>query len=481
MVKRFTSSSSVAATSLVLLLACSAPSYAQSSSDMLYYDVGGAAPFSISAGRGHRPSELGLGVRWNADARCGNFNIGATVSNQLNGLTNGFQNLMGNVVQNAKGAVASLPAMIIQRAHPQLYDLLSNGVLQGRVDYDKTKLSCQSMAEQMADMAMGEGMQQRAMAENWQDTAMATDDAVAAQEVVDEEAGNDGTTWVGGEKRGGRGQDPIRVVEDVAQAGYNILHGRSDPNSNESVSGGGGGWGSVSTDDGTWPGGGGLAGSAGGGSGDCDGGMCTVWGSPTDAAEWTRSVIGDTEIRVCDDCEKIQGQAGTGLVTALEEEQEEIRSKLVDLVSGASEPSPSNLREVSGGSGLVVSRGVIESLQSDPDAGLLVQRLSGEMAMARTLTKAIWARRLLLAGSSEPGVSGNSEAVTALDRKLQSLNRDIDALQSEMEIRQALANNAANMALQRSTSRKVGNSVGETTRPEALLDNRGRPIEDEEE
>lgn len=52
------------------------------------------------------------------NATCGNFDIGATVSNQLNGITNGFQNLMGTVVQNAQSAVASLPAMVIQRANP---------------------------------------------------------------------------------------------------------------------------------------------------------------------------------------------------------------------------------------------------------------------------------------------------------------------------------------------------------------------------
>ena len=36
------------------------------------------------------------------------------------------------VIQNATSAVASLPALIIQRADPGLYNLLTNGILQAR-------------------------------------------------------------------------------------------------------------------------------------------------------------------------------------------------------------------------------------------------------------------------------------------------------------------------------------------------------------
>ncbi len=58
---------------------------------------------------------------------------------------------MGSIVQNATQAVMSLPALIIQRANPGLYELLSNGVMQGRIDFDRSKLTCQAMAEKMAD------------------------------------------------------------------------------------------------------------------------------------------------------------------------------------------------------------------------------------------------------------------------------------------------------------------------------------------
>ncbi|WP_027947979.1 hypothetical protein [Litchfieldella anticariensis] len=461
------------------------PSIGQAqSADALYYRIGGASPFSLSAGHGYNPYVKGIGVRWNTDASCGNFDIGATVSNQLNGMTDGFQELMGDVVENATGAVASLPAMILQRTNPGLYDLISNGVLQGRMDFEKAKLSCQRMAERMADMTVGGGVQQMARSETWQEAAQTTPDVVAAQRQVEEAGGDHGVIWVGGHKRGGAGQSPIRVVEDVATAGYNLLHGRTDTTSRQPISGGGGGWGSVPTNDGPWIGGGGVAGGPGGpggGSGGCQGGMCTVWGSPEDAAEWTRDVLGEQELQTCDNCEKSRAQAGTGLIRELEHEQQQVYDRLVALVSGNEEPTDENLRAVSAGDGLTVSRGVIDALRHDPESAFLVRRLASEMALARTLTKAIWARRTLLAGASDPGIANNEIGMRALDRKLAVLDRDIESLQSEMEIRQSLATSVAGTALERAANRGAGSRKDETSRPDASLDSRGRPLSSEGE
>src|SRR5690554_3854369 len=284
---------------VVGLLSTHAAQAQAQSADALYYQISGASPFNVSAGRGYNPNSRGIGVSWNMNATCGNFDIGATVSNQLNGVTDGFQNLMGQVVQNAQGAVASLPAMVIQRANPGLYDLLSNGVLQGRVDFDRASMSCRQMSERMADMVTGQGWQQMAAAESWQNAAQSNADVVAAQEQVDQSGGNQGVTWVGGQRRGGQDQAPIHVVQDTARAGYNLLHGRDDTTSTAPIAGGGGGWGSVATNEGSWIGGGGLAGASGGsgggagsgsGAGSCLGGMCTVWQSPEEAAEWTQTV-----------------------------------------------------------------------------------------------------------------------------------------------------------------------------------------------
>ena len=98
---------------------------------------------------------IGVGIGWNNNLICGDMSITTTLQNQLNGLTNGFQQIMSSVIQSATSAVASLPALIIQRADPGLYNLLTNGVLQARLDFDRSKLTCKAMANRMADMAGG--------------------------------------------------------------------------------------------------------------------------------------------------------------------------------------------------------------------------------------------------------------------------------------------------------------------------------------
>jgi integrating conjugative element protein (TIGR03755 family) len=115
------------------------------------YSIGGGSvvgsPVTVKP-----PFTIGVGVNWHANLMCGNFDLATTVRNQLNGAVQGFKNLMSEVLTNATGAVASLPALILQRSNPGLYELISNGIMQGRIDFDRSKLSCEYMGRQLANM-----------------------------------------------------------------------------------------------------------------------------------------------------------------------------------------------------------------------------------------------------------------------------------------------------------------------------------------
>ncbi|EEE6744464.1 integrating conjugative element protein [Salmonella enterica subsp. enterica serovar Westhampton] len=398
--------------------------------DALYYQIGGGSVITPALTR--RNTQL-LNVRagWNADLMCGNFDISTTVRNQLNGVTEGFQDLMGNVIQSATSAVASLPAMIIQRANPQLYDLLTNGVLQGRVDFDKSQLTCQKMAEKMTDFTYGSAWTQGAKAENYQAIAASETDAVRAEKKVEKEAASKGKTWVGGQKRGGSGQPPIKLVGDTTKAGYNILNQRSVTDT-----------GSIS-------------------SSQCQGELCQVWSKPEEAASWMTRVVGEQTINVAPDNdvsgsseEKTGTQAGVGLSPLIAEEQEKITEVLTELVSGSIKPTYENLSKASGGS-LQLTRGVVEALRDEPDAAVLVQRLSGEMALARVMEQALMARRTLLAGAREPNIAAEKEAQTQLNQTTLQLDQELNQLRLELEMRRMLADNASTSVLTRKTLRDV--------------------------
>ncbi|HSX64895.1 MAG TPA: integrating conjugative element protein, partial [Pseudoxanthomonas sp.] len=81
--------------------------------DRVLYSIGGGsvvgAPSSF-----YRPSGIGAGLSWRANLQCGNMSLATTLQNQLNGATDGFHQIMGDIVQNATQAVMSLPALIIQ-------------------------------------------------------------------------------------------------------------------------------------------------------------------------------------------------------------------------------------------------------------------------------------------------------------------------------------------------------------------------------
>lgn len=391
---------------------------AQVLDDRVMYTIGGGsaagAPSSL-----YRPSGLGVGLSWRANMMCGNMNLSNTLQNQLNGATQGFQQIMGNVIQNATQAVMSLPAMIIQRANPGLYELLSNGVLQGRIDFDRSKLTCQAMAAKMADKVDQAGWGALAQNQEMQHNLEQSDgDAVTAVKDTESNNGNNGVSWVGGQKAGGHGQAPIRVTSDVVKAGYNLLHNRS------------------------------VEDTSAVGSSCQNGAICQAWASPDEAAEWATRVLGETEVETCDDCEALRVSAGAGLTPLIQETYTQHLEGLQRMLSSAEEPTPENLGKVSSPL-LQVSRGVIEGLRDDPDQNLLARRLASETALSSVIYKAMLLQRTLLAGSREPNVASAQPATTALNSNVETLEREIRLLQTELQVRQALATNTASLVLDR--------------------------------
>lgn len=161
-------------------------------SDKLFYTLGGGSVISQPATRSNM-QKLGVDLGWSSDLMCGNFDLKTTVGNQLNGITDGFKNLMGDVIQGASGAVASLPAMVIQRANPGLYDMLTNGVLQANVAFDKAQLNCQNMAKRMMEFTDSNKWTQAAMLEEYKKIVNTGDgDAIKGDEAGRQVTGEEG-------------------------------------------------------------------------------------------------------------------------------------------------------------------------------------------------------------------------------------------------------------------------------------------------
>jgi len=402
--------------------------------DDVLYSIGGGR--AVSMGGAGNMQSIGVGIGWNSNLICGDMSITTTLQNQLNGITNGFQQIMSNVIQSATSAVASLPALIIQRADPGLYNLLTNGVLQARLDFDRSKLACRAMAEKMADMAGGQlGWSQMAEGMALRDAVSSTD-AVSAIEQAETRRGNDGVPWVGGSNAGGAGQRAIRVVGDVTRAGYNLVNGRgvTDTSSIAPAS--------------------------------CASLSCQTWTSPQQAVEWATRVLGEQEQRTCDTCTKTQTTPGVGLTPLIQEEYETKLQALQELVTRTKPTTLANL-DAAGSSSLPITRGVIEALRDEPDQDVLGKRLASEAALSSVLEKALLLQRTLLTGKKEPNVAANELAVKAVDQENSALEQEINNLKTELELRRTLAGNSAMAIVQRHGTRAAGSRgifEGDTTR-----------------
>ncbi|ENC8500803.1 integrating conjugative element protein [Escherichia coli] len=405
-------------------------------SDKLFYTLGGGSVISQPATRSNM-QKLGVDLGWSSDLMCGNFDLKTTVGNQLNGITDGFKNLMGDVIQGASGAVASLPAMVIQRANPGLYDMLTNGVLQANVAFDKAQLNCQNMAKRMMEFTDSNKWTQAAMLEEYKKIVNTGDgDAIKGDEAGRQVTGEEGQRWIGGQQRGGAGQSAIRPTHDLTAAGFNMMN--SLPSTSTS---------SVSP-------------------GNCNGSACMKYRNAEEAARAVVKVLGDKSMRTCGDVKACTSGdadqqpgtsiAGTGFAPMLEEATRVNTELLAGMVNGRDKPTAGNLAKLKAGS-LSVTAGVIRALQRDPDNGALTSRLAGELAMADTVETALLMRRMLLTGMAEPYAAAQPAALEEGERRIEALDREIMALKNEMELKRDLARNSVLTIIERDNER-VGNN-----------------------
>lgn len=390
--------------------------------DNVLYSIGGGN--AVSMGTAGNMDSISIGGGWNNNLVCGNMSLTNTLQNQLNGATQGFQTIMGSVLTSATSAVSSLPGLILQRANPALYNLITNGILQARLDFDRSKGTCRAIADKMLDVAGGQmGWNKLAEGEAMSQAVSSNTDAVSAISQVETKSGNDGVTWVGGSKAGGSGQQPIKVVSDVTRAGYNLLTGRSPTDTS-----------SIDTT------------SCGSGI------VCGTWSSPAAATTFANRVLGEQQQQTCDDCTKTVTTAGVGLTPLIQESYDTKLKALQGLIAGSTSMTADNLAAASSDS-LPVTRGVIEALRTENDQDVLAKRLASEVALSDVLGKALLLQRTLLTGSKEPNVAANDVATKAVDQQNSSLQQEIDNLKTELELRRSLASNSPTAILERAQIR----------------------------
>ena len=395
-------------TKLILLamgIAVSATTVAQDAptdDSLFYYQIGGGRDIAI-------PPSLNvttIGLSFNAQASalsCNGFDPMVAIESSLDNLKDGVDDAINALELAASAAIANLPGYILQKANPGLYDLFQNALLRANESFALATKSCERM---QCEISNNINPYDEWVTVSWGDSwkrSVGIGGANIHDAVEDaEDAPNDGIEWVGGIRRGGAGQEPIRVLSDVATAGLNILSQRPPETSAD------------------------LPATAS---------LAEHFSGPNALDDWINNVLGEVEIGLCDACAK-GSRAGKGLIPYIEDTTEDIVSDLTNLVIGVTSPTRANLENI-GAPGVVVTLQVISAIQNQPsdEISIVINKLAQEIAEARVMEESMIVRRLLIAGRREGYVSANRIAQREVELALEELDGEIDNVIFEKDAR----------------------------------------------
>ncbi len=393
--------------------------YANSGNSQLYYQIGGARSISAPLNKNASSSPLSGSLELGYGYSCGSFST-------LGGIANILNNIVDNVITAVTGAVSaaisSLPMLILQRVSPGLYDLVQGYVIKAEAIIALANKTCEQYE---SDIRQGKNPYSE-----WADVAKNLDwkiemrkaksgadtDVYQAKKSVEDDNGENGIPWLEGNTAGGISGDAIKPTEDIVKAGYNLSLNRN-ANSNTAPS---------DPDEHR---------------------LTTIWTSPDDATSWAVDVLGDTHIRTYSN-HPIESRPGHGLAPKIEIEREEIYTKLEKLVSGETEPNLENTAEASSDA-LLINYDLIKAIQNlgPSERSMAINKLASEVAMSKTLEKAMFVRRLLLTGIREPNISQVPQAIAYTKDAVETINTEIENILFEKRIRSELASNTASIIL----------------------------------
>lgn len=389
----------------------------------LYYNIGGGEPYLFAYDQRYHLS-LGVGFRWSTGNVCAGFDPEASIKNTLRDAERSLYGYVDDVISSIPTLVASWGISKLQEANPGIYDLITKGLVDAKEEYNLSVKSCEAMVN---DVSNGEnpvdGWVSIGTRDSWNEQS-SQPDAGAAEKEVERTAGNEGIQGPDGIQLGGRWQEPIRTVGDVVGAGYNHLNpGSTDPRIEK------------------------------------------LWSHRDDAVDWVTSVVGEKEVKVCKSCSpKLKTQIGQGLRTKIKEEREEIAPELGTLVGMSSQPTKDELDEISApGMGIMVTEDLIRALREEENTAersILGARLATELALARTVEKALVAMDLIKAGRQEPNIAANAEYQKEADKVLSRLQAEIDGILYEKDVRQQVFAKTAQVLMERRSIRMQSGDAG---------------------
>lgn len=390
-------------------MAATMPSSASGS--RLYYHLAGQDPVGRAPHRGATSIKLGLTGTPSLNYSCGRFDASLTISQLANSYSN-----YGDVVANAiRAGVANLPMYVLQRTQPGLYELIQTYIRKAEEVMQLAYKSCEQMESETKDgRNPWDGWVTLSMGESWKwQSSYGQGNVAYAKDAVHADAGKSGFTWVFGNKAGGAGQPPAKIVGDTTIAAYNLTMGKATTAGSSTTS-------STASR------------------------LTTAFPTAADAGRFATEVLGETEVASCSasGCPTKATQMALGLQKQYDTEITAAQNQLGALLSAAV-PSAADLSGASA-PGVAITRDLVEAIRTLPktEGAMAAGRLANEVALARTVDRALLLRQLLVSGQTIPAVEA-SKAVNGLDQRIADLDAQIKNLMFEVQTRKQLVSTTA--------------------------------------
>jgi integrating conjugative element protein (TIGR03755 family) len=417
---------------VLLMLAADMPAtnYAPARNSDWYYEIGGAKAISAAANAQAQSVTLNASLDLSHIYSCGNFDPVGGITNILNNLEGQVMKIYQGAINAVTSAIASLPAYILQRASPGLYDLYQNAVLRAEAVLSLANKSCEEMEAQIRNgQNPYEHFLNYAKFFDWKvqmgngGTRSSSTDVNNAKTTVESNNGQNGIPWLGGTYAGGSLQRPVSSITDTVLAGYNIELNRPVTTTSAAP------------------------------NGSNASGLAKIWKSPSEAQNFARQVVGDVSYNTSKTNAR-QSLPGHGLLPRIEQDRDPIVKALRDTVSGSQKPNSAQLDQLSA-FGIQMTRPLIDAVRTLPtpqERETAIQKLAEETATARNLERALMLRRLLQSGRMEPNIYG-SPVGPDIDRAMETLNLAIDNILYETSIRREMMSQTAGVLLGRNRER----------------------------
>ena len=415
-----------------------------------YYKLGGDSDVYVPPVNRDQVVVIGGNVNSNMGGlNCNLFNPVVSISNTLMDIKNTANGIPAGVIDNLKGSVAGFPMYKLQQAMPGLYNILQNSAFGAQNEFALKVQDCQAVKQTLEEgKSPVTSILSVSDSQGWLDAVNRTrqGEAVDITKTAKDIAKNGtdyGLPWVHHSEgnSGGRLQKPIKVINDVVIAGYNLLLTPSRPLDNLSKP---------------------AAKSSH---------FVSYWPTPTDAANWAVLVLGDIQISHKKDAASKESKAGVGLSTLLQSCPKTASSKtcatniasfLWQLVDKKLPATETNLRKLAA-SNILITDDIISAIQRMPreQQVLTVAKLSEEIAIQNLLDEAMMLRRLLQAGFQIQEVQNLKPAQTMVTVALKKLDHEIHSLAFENEVRRKMMTQTLSLIMDLRAHDLAGSVPGE--------------------